>query len=121
MVMKEGVSLFSKKFQMISMNIQIMNHQNIANLSKDILELKDGAFVLDSYFDSLVLESLLADWSKAKKTNIKALSSRNLHSSREDKLQKQDCIKHFKVFTRSKCNFSNGKVKKGGNKLLLPC
>lgn len=105
---------------MISMNIQIKNHQNIANLSKDILELKDGAFILDSYFDTLVLESLLADWSKAKKTNIKALSSRNLHSSREGKLQKQDCIKHFKVFTRSKCNFQMGKSKREGINCFCP-
>lgn len=52
------------------MNIEIKNHRNIANLSKSIWELKCGAFILDSYFDSLVVVYLLAVWSKSKKTNI---------------------------------------------------
>lgn len=52
------------------MNIEIKNHWNIANLSKSIWELKYGTFILDSYFDSLVVVYLLAVWSKSKKTNI---------------------------------------------------
>lgn len=41
---------------MISMNIQIKNHWNIANLSQVIQELKYCAFILNSYVDSLLLE-----------------------------------------------------------------
>lgn len=87
---------------MSSMNTEIKNHWNIANLSNGIQELKYGAFVLGSCFDSLALEYFLAVLSNLKKINIKALSSRNLNSSREDKSQTHNCIKYFKMLTRNK-------------------
>lgn len=99
------------------MNIEIKNHQNIANLSK---ELKDSDFILDSSFDPLVLETMLGNWSKAKKMNIKALSSRPYHSSREDKLQNKNVLNILKRSLEVSVIFLMGKSKKEGINCFCP-